>query len=61
MGRTDEQMKKPGPFDELFMGLEDGDMLQESKGIQGSGEQVPVYKDKTEKNKAKRQRKKAAQ
>jgi hypothetical protein len=72
VGRSEVQMLKPGPFDDLFGGPEDGDMLSSSNKRSGRKGKAAVvtdqqrggihgqeFIDKTARNKAKRQRKNA--
>jgi len=51
VARTEDQMMKPGPFDDLFTGPEDDDVLVAEGGVQ----------DKAARNRAKRQRRKQQQ
>eukprot|EP00983_Pelagomonas_calceolata_P013419 429476-Pelagomonas_calceolata.AAC.1 len=52
VGSTEAQMMQPGPFDDLFTGPEDDDVLVGTSSLQ---------QDRTSKNRAKRQRRKEQQ
>ena len=64
VGRTEDQMRRPGPFDDLFTGPEDeNELVGSARPSKAHSQPKPQrqYQDNTAKNKAKRQRQKKQQ